>query len=78
MMPDKITTLYAFVATEQDGTDGIPACCVGDMYFPLVGADKERITSLEPAAQDAANKTGNPVRLVRFHQMEVLRTIEPQ
>lgn len=72
MEPNKITELYAWVCTEPDGGEGIPAANLGGMPMPLVGADKARIESLRPYAEDVAYQLGLPVKLVRFTNMEVL------
>lgn len=73
----KITELFAYICTEDDGGEGVPAVRLGPALFPLMGADTQRMKSLREAAQDAANKTGRPVRLAVFRAMEVIDTIQP-
>lgn len=61
----KIIEMYAYVMTEADGTEGIPAIRLGDMAYPLVGADMARMDSFKPFVQDLL-KQGYPVKLLRF------------
>lgn len=76
--PKKITEVWAWICTEADGGEGIPAMSApGGMVLPLIGADAERLISLRPAALDVAQGLGLPIKLVRFHQMEVIETLEP-
>lgn len=70
----KISEIYAFVATEEDGTEGIPAVRMGNTFYPLVGADLDRIESLRHLAQAFADD-GVPMKLVRFSTAEVLETL---
>ena len=74
-MTKKITELFAWVCTEADGGEGIPAASLGGMPFPLIGADQERIQSLRPYAEDAAYRLGLPVKLMRFTGGEVLEIL---
>ena len=70
----KINEMYAFVATEEDGTEGIPAVRMGNTFYPLVGADMDRIESLRHLAQGFADE-GVPIKLVRFSTAEILETL---
>jgi hypothetical protein len=76
-VPQKITELMAWICTEPDGGDGIPAVTIGLTLMPLVGSDMTRMVALEPYARAVAEVRGMPVRLVRFSQMEVLRELTP-
>lgn len=76
-MTKKITELFAWVCTEPDGGEGIPAANLGGLPMPLIGADRARIESLRPHAMTVAHDLGLPVRLVRFCDMEVLEEHEP-
>jgi hypothetical protein len=68
-----IERLYAWIATEPDGGEGLCAMRLGDTMMPLVGADRERIESLGPHAAIVARASGCPVRLVEFSTRRVLR-----
>lgn len=64
----KIEKLYAWVATEPDGGEGVCAVhipALGGMV-PLVGADRERIESYRPHAEQTRKASGYPVRMVEF------------
>ncbi len=75
----RIDAIYALVAAERDGREGI---CAASMPFlgtrtnmPLVGADMDRVRSLRPLAEAIAHLTGLPVRLVRFSRRNDLEEI---
>jgi hypothetical protein len=71
-----ITELYAWVATEPDGSEGIVVVTlVGGMIMPLVGGDQDRMQSLRGHAEAARRNTGFPIRLVRFGHREVLEEL---
>jgi hypothetical protein len=70
-----IDALYAWVATEPDGGEGICSAQLGDIHMPLVGADMDRIKSLRSFAELARAATGYPVRLVRFSMREDLEVL---
>ncbi len=61
-----IDALYAWVATEPDGGEGVCSWQFGDTHMPLIGADMDRIKSLRHHAEVVRAATGYPVRLVRF------------
>lgn len=79
----RITEIYAFIAIDpRDDNEGIPAISGPwqdgqEVMMPLVGADRERIISLLSLAQDLCTRSGKPMRLVRFSQMEILETLKP-
>jgi hypothetical protein len=79
MMPLKIDQLYAWIATEADGSEGVAAHSIGAMgLVPLVGADKERMESLRPYAESVARMTGRPIELKVFGKGTVIDRIEPE
>lgn len=71
----KITTIHAFVATEDDGTDGIIGEYMGGGWMPFVCADEARVDSLRPIAQQIVKQLKKPVKLVRFSVREDLEDI---
>lgn len=73
--PHKIERLYAWIATDATGEDGIPAFNGPGGPMPLVGSDKARIESLRPVAEQLVALEGYPVRLVEFTGMVVLETL---
>lgn len=72
----KIERLYAWIATEADGGEGVAAHTVvidgQTVLAPLIGADKARIESLRPYATIAAHESGCAMRLVEFSTRTVL------
>lgn len=75
-MPLTIDAIYAWVAIEADGSEGVCACQVSGLMMPLVGADIDRIKSLRRYAEHTSAVTGCPVRLVRFSRREDLEVLE--
>jgi hypothetical protein len=73
----RIDAIYAWVCTEADGSEGIPACALpgSDGPLPLIGADQARIQSLRPWALAVAVEMGLPVKLVRFDRLTILETL---
>jgi len=60
--------MFAFVAEEAPGDEGIVAEYRGGMWLPMVGADMARVESLRPLAQSVARSTGLKIKLVRFEK----------
>lgn len=76
-LPYKIEQIFAFISTDEDGSEGVIGYATHGVFMPLVGADMERIESLRPIAQQVANITHKQVSLCRFHQREELEVITP-
>jgi hypothetical protein len=75
MKTKSIDALYAWVATEADGGEGVCAADINGMMMPLVGADMDRIKLLRPFAIRIRAASGRPMRLVRFGQREDLEEL---
>lgn len=75
--PKKITEMWAWVVTEADGGEGVPASnrIMPGHFIPLVGADEERVRSMQPHARGIADMMGLPLKLVRFTSLEVVEVI---
>lgn len=73
-----ITELYAFIATEEPGEEGVPAISSGPWMMPLFGADQARVDSLRNHAQLIADSTGRVLTLARFSIREDIEQITPQ
>lgn len=71
----KIKTITAFIATEDDGTEGVIAMLNGEQWMPLIGADEDRIKALKPFAKEIAETSGCPAKMVRFSNREDLEDI---
>ena len=72
-----IDALYAWVATEPDGGEGVCGANIPGLggMVPLVGADMDRIRSYRPFAELTRAATGYPVRLVRFSKRDDLEVL---
>jgi hypothetical protein len=74
-----IAALYAWVAEEPDGGEGVCSATMQlfdrPVHMPLVGADIERIRSLREYAEIVRKASGCPVRLVRYTQREDLEEL---
>lgn len=74
-LPKKIDQMYAWIVTEENGQEGIPAYCVRTgQWLPMVGADTERIESLRDTAMGIALAKGLPIKLVKFSGIEILES----
>jgi hypothetical protein len=63
----KIERIYAWVAEEPDGGEGVVASQIpGVGWVPLIGADRSRIESYRERAAAVARGTGCKVRLKLF------------
>jgi hypothetical protein len=71
----KITELYAWIATEPDGGEGVCAAATTEGWLPMIGADMDRMRSLRPAAELAHKVNNAPIRLVRFSTREDLEEL---
>ena len=65
-----IDDIWAFVATDEAGNEGICAFYDNEhaTWLPMIGADEDRVESLRPTAEAIAEKTGRKVKLVRFER----------
>lgn len=68
--PSKVHELWAYVAADEAGEEGIVAVPSSLGITPLVGADRERMRSLRGWAERAAHARGKPVELRRYHVVE--------
>lgn len=73
----KIESVYAWVHTEEDGTEGVPAFQdpAGGFMMPLIAADPDRLVSLRPIAEGIVANTGKPLVLAKFSVREDVETI---
>lgn len=61
-----VDELFAFVATDDDGDEGVMAALMGETWYPLVAADLVRIQQFAPLANAAAKETGVEFKLKHF------------
>lgn len=76
----KIEEIWAYVYVEANGDEGVPAFLWEERntWLPMIGADRARVESLRPYAQNIANSTGQTLRLVRFSFGQVMEEIAPE
>jgi len=65
-MKEIIDEIFAFVATEEDGSEGVIASAMNGQWFPFVGADMARVKSLYPLAKMVEKETGRPFKILHF------------
>lgn len=73
----RIDEMFAFVADEGGGDEGVVATHTGAGWMPLVGADMNRVDSLRPLAEELARITGREIRLIKFTNREDLDVLSP-
>jgi hypothetical protein len=75
----RIERLYAYVAVEADGGEGVAAWRGPGMLglMPMIGADQQRVRALRPEAQKVAAELGRPIILCRFERRVELERIDP-
>jgi hypothetical protein len=76
--PTKVHEIWAYVAEDAAGEEGIIAYPTAMGVMPLLGADRQRVASLRRFAEAAARERGTRVELRRFHLVESqIDIIEP-
>jgi hypothetical protein len=75
MKPQKITRLYAWIAEEPDGGEGIVSAQIGDIHMPLIGADRARIESFRNIAKAVHLQTFHPIKLAVFDCMTIIEEL---
>lgn len=73
----KIEQIYAFIAEEEPGDEGITAQLTPSGWMPMIGADMDRAESLREMAQKLADAGGKPIRLVKFETRSEIEVINP-
>lgn len=75
--PLRVACLFAYVGIDEKGSEGIVAAHMpGTGWMPLVGADMDRMRSLEPYAIAVAKMNKRPVKLARFAVRTDLVTVD--
>lgn len=64
--PHKITEVFVFLATEKDGSEGIPGVGTDIGIVPLVTANPVLVKPYRELAKQITTKTGCPIKLYRF------------
>jgi hypothetical protein len=78
-MSKKITEMFAFVITNEDGIEGITGMLGPDNeWVPLVGADMARVESLKVIAQHISDQCGQQIRIMKFTGHEQIGEVNPK
>jgi hypothetical protein len=79
MMPLKIEKIYAWIAEEDDGQQGVIAFLAPTgMQFPLVGADKTLMESFKSYAEDIAKQHQKKIFFMEFSTKKILEIVSEQ
>jgi hypothetical protein len=73
----KILSVFAFIALDSDGTEGVVSAQLGGVHMPLMGADLAMVAKLRPIARQIARTTGAPITLAHFSVRTDQETIQP-
>ena len=79
MEHEKIDTVYAFIANDDDGSEGIPAFVAeNNLVVPMIAADLDRVETLRPIAEEMAEMKGIIITLAKFDNRENLERFVPE
>lgn len=73
----KVLSVFAFIALDSDGTEGVVSAQFGDVHMPLMGADLAMVAILRPTAERIARETGTTITLAHFSVRTDQETIQP-
>jgi hypothetical protein len=62
----RIDELFAWVAVDENGDEGVMGMKTGHGWVPMVGADRERIESFRKYAMAVSAGSREKARLVKF------------
>ncbi len=72
----KIETMFAYIAEDDEG-EGVTGMKTPEGWIAMVGADPERMESLQETAQMISRTSGKVITLARFSVREDLEVIKP-
>jgi hypothetical protein len=72
-----IDGLWAFLAVDDDGDEGLCGFVSEGMWVAMVAADETRVRALRDFARAVAVSSNRPVRLVHFDHRSDVEVIEP-
>ena len=67
-----IEQLFAWVAVDPDGTEGVCNALCGEQHIPMIGADRGRMDEFREHAEIIAVQSGWQVILVQFGERRVI------
>lgn len=77
MVPQKIEEIYAWIITDEDGSQHIPIVQLGNTEIGMIGADKDSIEAFREYAHTLSRNSNRLTHMVRFRELEVLETFIP-
>lgn len=75
--PLQIVKVYAWVFTDTEGGEGVPAAFVSGMPLPLMAFSERAARSLRPLARRLSQQLGRPLTFVEFSVRTDIETIGP-
>ena len=79
MEHETIDTVYAFIANDEDGSEGIPAFVAeNNLVMPMIAADMDRVETLRPIAEEMAMMKNIVITLAQFDQRTDLERFVPE
>jgi hypothetical protein len=63
----KIKKITAFVAVDENGTEGVMGAQMGNTSMPLVCADDIRVAKMFPIAEAIKHATGKDYKILQFN-----------
>lgn len=74
----RITEVWAFVSVDPaDGDEGVCSYQLGDVHWPMIAADHDRLESLRPMAEQLARASGLTIELRKYSTVELVETFRP-
>ena len=61
-----VDEIFAFIAVDDDGDEGVMAAKMGDTMMPLIFADLTRLPTFAPVADNIAKAAGKDYKLKHF------------
>ena len=75
--PMRVNHMWAFLAVDDEGNEGIVAARLEGTWFPLIAADEERLEQLRSVARHTAAIVKKQVQLVKFTERVELEIVKP-
>lgn len=72
----RIEAIWAWLAIDEEGSEGVVGGFTGGHFLPLIASDKIRLDQLRPIAESAAQTSGMRVMLAKFTAREDIETID--
>lgn len=71
----KIDSVWLFISQDADGNEGLVAATLGQLFTPLIAADKERLDQLRSIALESSKLTKKKIKLIRLTAREEIEVI---